>query len=97
MPLLKSNSQMAENAKYASNELENRAVRLKEVVSTFRLRQGTADEALAMVKKAMALYRIAGLDVLPRITADPEKQFSDRDMYVFAFDRQGQYRAFCRQ
>lgn len=92
--ITKSNSQMAENAKYASNELENRAVRLKEVVSTFRLRQGTADEALAMVKKAMALYRIAGLDVLPRITADPEKQFSDRDMYVFAFDRQGQYRAF---
>ena len=33
----------------------------------------------------MALYRIGGLDVLPRITADPEKQFSDRDMYVFAF------------
>ncbi|WMW80974.1 methyl-accepting chemotaxis protein [Undibacterium cyanobacteriorum] len=92
--ITKSNSQMAENAKYASSELENRAVRLKEVVSTFRLRQGTADEAFAMVKKASALYRIVGMDVLSRITLDAEKQFSDRDMYVFAFDRQGQYCAF---
>ena len=32
--------------------------------------------------------------ILQRITADAEKQFSDRDMYVFAFDRLGQYRAF---
>ncbi len=92
--ITKSNSQMAENAKYASSELENRAVRLKEVVSTFSLRQGTADEAFALVKKATALFRIAGMDVLQRITTDAEKQFSDRDMYVFAFDRQGQYRAF---
>jgi methyl-accepting chemotaxis protein len=92
--ITKSNSQMAENAKYASNELENRAVRLKEVVSTFSLRQGTADEAFALVKKAMALYRITGMDILQRITADAEKQFADRDMYVFAFDKEGQYRAF---
>lgn len=92
--ITKSNSQMAENAKYASSELENRAVRLKQVVSTFSLRQGTADEAFEMVKKAIALFRISGMDVLQRITTDAEKQFSDRDMYVFAFDRQGQYRAF---
>ena len=92
--ITKSNTQMAENAKYASAELENRAVRLKEVVSTFSLRQGTADEAFEMVKKAIALYRITGMDILQRITADAEKQFSDRDMYVFAFDRLGQYRAF---
>ncbi|TXI91077.1 MAG: HAMP domain-containing protein, partial [Burkholderiaceae bacterium] len=92
--ITKSNSQMAENAKYASGELENRAIRLKDVVSTFRLRQGTADEALAMVKKATALYRVTGNEALDRITSDPEKLFSDRDMYVFAFDRQGQYRAF---
>lgn len=92
--ITKSNTQMAENAKYASAELENRAVRLKEVVSTFSLRQGTADEAFDMVKKAIALYRIAGMEILQRITADAEKQFSDRDMYVFAFDRLGQYRAF---
>lgn len=92
--ITKSNTQMAENAKYASAELENRAVRLKEVVSTFTLRQGTADEAFDMVKKAIALYRIAGMEILQRITADAEKQFSDRDMYVFAFDRLGQYRAF---
>lgn len=92
--ITKSNTQMAENAKYASAELENRAVRLKEVVSTFSLRQGTADEAFEMVKKAMALYRITGMDILQRITTDAEKQFADRDMYVFAFDRMGQYRAF---
>jgi hypothetical protein len=31
---------------------------------------------------------------LPEITNDKNKEFADRDMYVFAFDRQGTYHAF---
>lgn len=92
--ITKSNSEMAENAKSASAGLEVRAAHLTSVVSAFRLRQGSADEARALVKKAMSLFSIYGMDLLDRITQDPEKLYSDRDMYVFAFDRQGQYRAF---
>ncbi|MFZ6801806.1 methyl-accepting chemotaxis protein [Undibacterium sp. Di24W] len=92
--ITKSNSQMAENAKFASSELEIRAAKLTSVVSAFKLRQGTADEASALVRKAKSLFAIHGMDLLTRITDDPEKIYVDRDMYVFAFDRQGQYRAY---
>lgn len=92
--ITKSNTQMAEQAKSASTELEARAAKLTAVVSAFRLRQGTADEAHVLVKKAMALYKMHGMGVLDLITVDAGKAFADRDMYVFAFDRRGQYRAF---
>ncbi len=92
--ITKSNSEMAENAKSASAGLEIRAAHLTSVVSTFKLRQGSADEARTLVKKAISLFSIYGMDLLNRVTEDPEKIYSDRDMYVFAFDRQGQYRAF---
>jgi hypothetical protein len=92
--ITKSNSEMAENAKVASTGLEVRAARLTAVVSAFKLRQGSADEARALVKSAMSLFSTYGMDLLDRITQDPEKLYADRDMYVFAFDRNGQYRAF---
>jgi methyl-accepting chemotaxis protein len=92
--ITKSNSDMVENAKSASAGLEVRAAHLTSVVSAFKLRQGSADEARALVKNAMSLFSIYGMDLLDRITQDPEKLYADRDMYVFAFDRQGQYRAF---
>jgi signal transduction histidine kinase len=62
-------------------------------VSTFRLRQGTADEAHALVTKAVALYRRRGAACLPEIT-DAANRFADRDMYVFAWDRSLVYHAF---
>ncbi len=92
--ITKSNTEMAEHAKSASTELEARAAKLTSVVSAFRLRQGTADEAHALVKKAMALFKTHGMGVLDLITVDATKVYADRDMYVFAFDRRGQYRAF---
>jgi methyl-accepting chemotaxis protein len=92
--ITKSNSTMAENARTASTELGLRAEKLTSVVSAFKLRQGTADEAYALVRKAMNAYKTQGMNLLEHITKDPNKMFADRDMYVFAFDRRGQYRAF---
>ncbi|MFZ6815980.1 methyl-accepting chemotaxis protein [Undibacterium sp. Rencai35W] len=92
--ITQSNGQMAEQAKNSSILLEERAIGLAKAVSSFKLRQGTADEALMFVNKAVHLYQSAGRNALPMITADKDKQFADRDMYVFAFDRSGQYRAF---
>lgn len=92
--ITQSNGKMAEDAKDASIDLETRARALTQAVSTFKLRQGTADEAYALVKKAAALYHVNGISTLQRITDDHDKAFADRDMYVFAFNRAGQYLAF---
>jgi methyl-accepting chemotaxis protein len=92
--ITQSNGKMAEDAKDASIDLETRARALTQAVSTFKLRQGTADEAYALVKKAAALYHVNGISTLQRITDDYDKAFADRDMYVFAFNRAGQYLAF---
>ena len=87
------NAQMVESALRSSSQLSSRAEMLSAAVSNFKLRQGSADEALALVRKAVEMYRRAGPEALDKITA-AASGLSDRDMYVFAFDRQGIYRAF---
>ena len=87
------NAQMVESAFKSSSQLSNRAKQLSAAVSNFKLRQGSADEALALVRKAVGMYRQTGSAALAQIT-DAASGLVDRDMYVFAFDRQGLYRAF---
>ncbi len=91
--LTQQNAQMVESAFHSSSLLSERAERLSGAVAMFRLRQGSADEALALVRRAVALYRQRGAAALDEITS-ADASFVDRDMYVFAFDRQGVYRAF---
>jgi len=91
--LTQQNAQMVESAFHSSSQLSERAERLAGAVSMFQLRQGSADEALALVKRAVIVHQQRGAAALDAITADPG-QFCDRDMYVFAFDRMGVYRAF---
>ncbi|MFZ6776900.1 methyl-accepting chemotaxis protein [Undibacterium sp. Ji83W] len=92
--ITQSNAQMAEQAKHASISLEDKAHALTRAASAFKLLQGTADEAYALVKKAVAIYQSRGRPALQIITANADKLYADRDMYVFAFDRNGQYLAF---
>jgi hypothetical protein len=87
------NAQMVESAFHSSSQLSGRAERLGAAVASFRLRQGSADEALNLVRKAVEAHQARGQAALAHIT-DPASGFSDRDMYVFAFDRNGIYRAF---
>jgi methyl-accepting chemotaxis protein len=87
------NAQMVDQARHSSAELGERAERLAQAVQSFRLRQGSADEAHEMVRRAVALYRAQGPAALEAITRDAAT-WTDRDMYVFAFDRGGVYRAF---
>jgi methyl-accepting chemotaxis protein len=86
------NARMVEHASHSSAQLSERAYNLAHAVRAFRLRQGSADEALELVRKAVALYQQKGQTSLDMITKD-DRVFADRDMYVFAFDRQGIYRA----
>ena len=87
------NSQMVEQASSSSADLGDRARRLAKSVGGFRLRQGTADEAQALVLRAVALFRRTGQGSLAQIT-DAANGYADRDMYVFAWDRELVYHAF---
>ena len=87
------NALMVDKAMHSSGELNLRASKLDVAVSSFRLRQGSADEALALVRQAVELFTSKGPTALDEISRD-QGRWTDRDMYVFALDRQGTYRAF---
>jgi hypothetical protein len=88
------NAAMVEHAVEQAVKLEQRASTLSQAVEAFRLQQGTADEALAMVQKALQFRQQVGMDAFQRGLTDPAQGFHDRDMYVFALDRNGTYVAF---
>ncbi|GGX37793.1 methyl-accepting chemotaxis protein [Undibacterium squillarum] len=92
--ITQSNATLSERAKQVAGQLEERSQQLASSVSNFRLRQGTADEAHAMVQNAVRAYHNNPRQTLNQITENHQQAFVDRDMYVFAFNRQGEYLAF---
>lgn len=88
------NAQMVGHAVQQAEALEQRASTLSRAVAAFRLQQGTADEAVALVQKAVALHKSTSLDRFLRSVTDKGQPFHDRDMYVFVLDTAGTYRAF---
>lgn len=88
------NARMVERAVHQATQLEGRAATLALAVSSFQLQQGAAEEAMALVDQALSLRTQVGREgFLSRIN-DPAGSFHDRDMYVFALDREGHYRGF---
>jgi signal transduction histidine kinase len=57
-----------------------------------RLRQGSADEAKALVDRALQLVKSRGLAAASGTLHDKASGFVDRDLYIFVVDRQGTYR-----
>lgn len=52
--------------------------------------KGTANEAVAMVKKAVALIKSEGKEKAYAAFSDPNnKDFHDRDLYVYVYDLNG--------
>jgi methyl-accepting chemotaxis protein len=88
------NAQMVERAVAQATRLEGRASTLVQSVAGFRLQQGSAEEACAMVGRAIAHGRNMPRDVFLRDLTNSAKGFHDRDMYVFALDSRGTYLAF---
>ena len=88
------NAQMVERAVQQATQLEGRAATLAQAVSSFMLQQGAAEEAMQLVQQALALRAQSGREGFLRDITDPARAFHDRDMYVFALDRLGSYRAF---
>jgi methyl-accepting chemotaxis protein len=85
------NSDLVERTSVRSGRLMQRAHQLQDVVGHIRLRQGTADEALALTERAHALVKSQGFAKASEIFHDKHGGFVDRDLYIFVFDRQGVY------
>ena len=88
------NAQMVGQAVAQAEALEQRASTLSRAVAALRLQQGTADEAVALVQKAVALYKTTSHDQFLRSLTDKNQPYHDRDMYVFVLDSADTYRAF---
>jgi signal transduction histidine kinase len=86
------NSGLVDRTQHRSNRLMQRSRQLEDAVTHIKLRQGTADEALAIVERAHALVQRMGFQEAAEVFHDKEGGFIDRDLYVFVFDRQGVYR-----
>ena len=88
------NARMVERAVHQATQLEGRAATLAQAVSSFQLQQGAAEEAMQLVDRALTLRAQSGREAFVQQITDPAQSFHDRDMYVFALDRSGAYRAF---
>ena len=89
--ITRQNAQMVEQSARAAGDLVSRAGKLRESVATIRLRQGSADEARALVGRALQIVKERGLQgALPTLRSR-EEGFVDRDLYVFIVDRLGAY------
>ncbi|WP_338050526.1 methyl-accepting chemotaxis protein [Ramlibacter humi] len=92
--ITRENAGMVEETSRHALSLKGRSAALSSAVAHFTLPQGTAGEALALVESARAAAQGRGADEFARLITDPRQPFHDRDMYVFALDAQGCYRAF---
>ena len=93
--ITQSNARMVEEAVSESNRLEIQASSLTAAIGQFKLRQGVAEEAMALVDRAREFRQACGSrDAFLRAVTDSSNAFHDRDMYVFVLDNAGTYLAF---
>ena len=85
------NSAMVERTTHRAARLMERTADLDAAVKHMKLRQGTADEAYALVERALAHIQNVGYARACDDFHDKNGPFIDRDLYIFVFDRQGKY------
>jgi methyl-accepting chemotaxis protein len=89
--ITRQNAAMVDESRSSSNALVDRAAALAQAVGSIKLRQGSADEARALVGRALALIRERGRPGAAEELHSSKAGFVDRDLYVFFVDRQGRY------
>jgi len=92
--ITQSNARMVGRAVSQAVNLEARAGTLVQSVASFKLQQGSAEEAVALVAHAVAHRQRTSKEAFLRDLTLPARGFHDRDMYVFALDSRGTYLAF---
>jgi methyl-accepting chemotaxis protein len=76
-------------ARSATEQLMLRAASLSRSVQGIRLSQASADEAQALVDKAVALITERGLALAMPLLQDPQGAFVDRDLFLVGASREG--------
>lgn len=92
--LTQENTTLVAQASEKSDKLINQAFDLENAVSFIRLRQGSAEEARQMAVDAVLHAHDVGFEKAIADFHDPQGKFIDRDLYIFAFNRNGVYKAF---
>ncbi len=83
------NSQAVALTRAATEQLMQRAASLSRSVQGIRLPQGSADEAQALVDRAVGLLHEVGLERALPTFHDPLGPFVDRDLFVVGASREG--------
>jgi methyl-accepting chemotaxis protein len=89
--ITRQNAAMVDDSRASSSALVERAAALAQAVGSIRLRQGSADEARALVARALALVQERGRGAASEPLHSTEAGFVDRDLYIFFVDRDGRY------
>ena len=89
-----SNAQMVDSLARSAERLRQQSRQLSGGVISMKLRQGCADEARALVERAVALVRSAGADTAINRFHQRDGGFVDRDLFIIVLDRRGYFRAF---
>lgn len=89
--ITRDNARLVDESTHASQALLERAQVLRDAVASMRLRQGSADEARELLDRAHAHVLAVGTEPGLKDLHDPAHGFIDRDLYVFALDRDGTY------
>ncbi len=92
--ITQSNAAMVKHGVSKAQDMEARATTLVESVLMFKLLQGSPDEAVTLVNRAVAQRQRGTRGSFLRDVTNTANSFYDRDMYVFALDGGGTYRAF---
>jgi methyl-accepting chemotaxis protein len=92
--LTQRHAQMMDETVRAAQRLHEQSGKISAAVGWMRLRQGCADEARALVEKAVAYIRTHGKQAAVEVIHDPKGPFRDRDMFVIAIDDTNYFRAF---
>ena len=92
--ITQSNARMVDSSVRSAERLREQARQLSAAVVSMKLRQGCADEARALVDKAVALIGSAGLPAAVSRFHARDGGFIDRDLFIIVMDRRGHFRAF---
>jgi hypothetical protein len=83
------NAALVEQSNAAANTLVNLGSALTSTVGHLRLRHGSADEARALVERAVALMKACGRDKALEDFNLNHEAWTDRDLFIFCLDRSG--------
>jgi methyl-accepting chemotaxis protein len=83
------NAALVEESTGAANLLVAQGEALSASVGAMRLRHGSADEARALVERAITFAGEVGRDAALAAFNEPDGRWVDRDLFVFAIDRMG--------